>query len=160
MKRFRRAKVRAKLLTDECFFNLNLRVIKFIEISDEGIESIQLTINKSANEIHTEQDVQGEKERKKASRDKVTFEPQTSLPIKQEDEIEVQSVPSRHDNHDEKSDDNNNSSSMADQAFLEEIRQLKDIKAVLSEKTVAKSIKILSRTISILFTLLIVITCN
>lgn len=42
----------------------------------------------------------------------------------------------------------------------EDLRQLKDFKTLISEKTVPKSIKILKRTIWILVTILIILTGN
>ena len=42
----------------------------------------------------------------------------------------------------------------------DDMRQLKDFKALISEKTVPKSIKILKRTVLVLVAILIILTCK
>lgn len=133
-KRFRKTKVRVVLVDEQNYAEgLNLKVLKFVEVID-GDENRNNSMN--------------DDDKKKDDVNKSGEEAQENAKQGNE-EASVEG----DNNHSE-----GNSSISAGDSVNDDIRTLKDFKALISEKTTPKSIKILSRTVILIFALLIVLS--
>ena len=147
-KKFRKTSVKAVLIDDSVYLNLNVRVLKFTEvIEDKDMRKI--------TSVRNDADFKEEKSTSEKGGHQSNFDPSTRP---------TNTAIARNEDGEERFDDNGASDkdsnpSVADGAG-EELKQLKDFKALISEKTEPKSIKTLSRAIFGLGTLLIVLACK
>jgi len=128
-KRFKKTNVRVVLAEDTDYQDTNIKVLKLVEVYDEGEFKREVSVR-----------VDGEKQIEKEVSQRV------------DDEAKEHMDPNRSAEYERS--DKDSSVSGGDQAN-DDIKQLKDFKALISEKTVPKSIKLLSR--AILFMLLILV---
>jgi len=126
-KRFKKTNVRVVLAEDTDYQDTNIKVLKLVEVYDEGEFKREVSVR-----------VDGEKQIEKEVSQRV------------DDDAKEHLDPNRSAEYERS--DKDSSVSGGDQAN-DDIKQLKDFKALISEKTVPKSIKLLSR--AILFILLI-----
>eukprot|EP00331_Platyophrya_macrostoma_P019490 CAMPEP_0176470080 /NCGR_PEP_ID=MMETSP0127-20121128/40245_1 /TAXON_ID=938130 /ORGANISM="Platyophrya macrostoma, Strain WH" /LENGTH=784 /DNA_ID=CAMNT_0017864311 /DNA_START=1009 /DNA_END=3359 /DNA_ORIENTATION=- len=130
MNRYRKAKIRVMLIQNETFHGLNLKVLKFVEVSDNE------DLKHEKSNVKEEEEVEQEKGKEK------------------ENVLEATNLENR--SREESRDRSDIESNVSANSMNEENRQIKESKAVISEKNVPKSIKCLRRAVSLL--LLISIT--
>lgn len=128
-KKFRKTKVRAILIQDDTYKDASMKVLKFFEVhDDDDLKKENSNVKQSAQD----DDKQEEAEERAKDND-------------------------AHDNSQENENRSEGSSLSAGEG-ADDIRTLKDFKALISEKTTPKSIKVLSRAVILMFILLIILT--
>ena len=126
--------MRVVLAEDTDYQDTNIKVLKLVEVYDEGEFKREVSVR-----------VDGEKQIEKEVSQRV------------DDEAKEHLDPNRSAEYERS--DKDSSVSGGDQAN-DDIKQLKDFKALISEKTVPKSIKLLSRAILFMLLILVVLASN
>lgn len=137
-KRFRKTNVRAVIVEDSVYQNVNTRVLKFTELVEDK-DMRKITSVRNENEV---------KEDKNNVSDQIGQS-------KEEEEVEEKM---HHEDQNVSVSDKESNPSVADAAG-EELKQLKDFKALISEKTEPKSIRTLSRAMVLLLLIIVALTC-
>jgi len=127
--------VRVVLAEDTDYQDTNIKVLKLVEVYDEGEFKREVSVR-----------VDGEKQVEKEVSQRV------------DDDGKDQNLDPNRSAEYERSD-KDSSISGGDQAN-DDIKQLKDFKALISEKTVPKSIKLLSRAILLVILILVILAGN
>ena len=132
-KRFRKTNVRVVLAEDTDYQDTNIKVLKLVEVYEEGEFKREVSVR-----------MDGEKQLEKEVSHRVD-----------DDGKGEQMDPNRSAEY-EKSE--KESSISGGEGANEDIKQLKDFKALISEKTVPKSIKLLSRAVMSVILILIILS--
>jgi PAS domain S-box-containing protein len=138
--KYRRAKIRAIMTQDEDHQDVTIKVLKFVEVNEMDDLKKQRS-NVTASQANAAPE---EKEGRSPEEQKATPEGPAGHGESAEDA--------------NRSDGDQNSSNVSGSSVNEDMRLLKDFKALISEKTVPKSIKILKRTVILLGICLITLT--
>lgn len=135
LERYRRLKVRAIIEGEEIYDGVVLKILKFSEYTDTEI---------------------------KKERSKVKEEEETKEAVKPED-VTVQHHSRHHDDEDERDsvkEGSDHASSVSANTINDEVRQVREGKAAISEKTEPKSIKCLRRSVMALLASVVIISCK
>ncbi|EAR98621.2 PAS domain S-box protein (macronuclear) [Tetrahymena thermophila SB210] len=140
--KFKRTRVRMNLIEEQTFEDRKVNVVKFVEVdeTDEGRSKIN---QEGYQGSAIEQQQMKEIEKTQMMKQQWT---------------QQQQIQQQHNDRDEEFNASDRDSNISSSSVNEEVRQLKDFKSLISEKTVPKSISILKKTVISLIIVILVLS--